>query len=120
MRYALVTASYQGVELIGITAGEAQNPKKTLRKATKNIIWRILIFYIGAIFVITTLFPWDQISTLGSPFVLTFSKIGITAAAGIINFVVLTAAISGCNSGIYSCSRMLYTLSSNGQAPKFL
>lgn len=116
----LVTASYQGVELIGITAGEAQNPQKTLRKATKNIIWRILIFYIGAIFVITTLFPWDQISTLGSPFVLTFSKIGITAAAGIINFVVLTAAISGCNSGIYSCSRMLYTLSSNGQAPKFL
>jgi amino acid transporter, AAT family len=116
----LVTASYQGVELIGITAGEAQDPKNTLRKATKNIIWRILIFYIGAIFVITTLYPWDQISNLGSPFVLTFAKIGIASAAGIINFVVLTAAISGCNSGIYSCSRMLYTLSANGQAPKFL
>lgn len=116
----LVTASYQGVELVGITAGEAQDPKNTLRKATKNIIWRILIFYIGAIFVITTLYPWDQISTLGSPFVLTFAKIGIAAAAGIINFVVLTAAMSGCNSGIYSCGRMLYTLSRNGQAPKFL
>ncbi|MBP2664580.1 MAG: amino acid permease-associated region [Firmicutes bacterium] len=116
----LVTASYQGVELIGITAGEAQDPKNTLRKATKNIIWRILIFYIGAIFVIVTLYPWNQIGTLGSPFVLTFSKIGIAAAAGIINFVVLTAAMSGCNSGIYSCGRMLYTLSKNGQAPKLL
>lgn len=116
----LVTASYQGVELIGITAGEAQNPTHTLRKATKNIIWRILIFYVGAIFVITTLYPWNQISSLGSPFVLTFAKIGIASAAGIINFVVLTAAISGCNSGIYSCSRMLYTLAENGQAPKSL
>lgn len=116
----MVTASYQGVELVGITAGEAQNPKKTLRKATKNIIWRILIFYVGAIFVIVTIYPWDQISSLGSPFVLIFSKIGISAAAGIVNFVVLTAAISGCNSGIYSCGRMLYTLSKNGQAPKFL
>ena len=116
----LVTASYQGVELVGITAGEAQDPQNTLRKATKNIIWRILIFYIGAIFVITTIYPWDQISTLGSPFVLTFAKIGIAAAAGIINFVVLTAAMSGCNSGIYSAGRMLYTLAKNGQAPKFL
>lgn len=116
----MVTASYQGVELIGITAGEAQDPKNTLRKATKNIIWRILIFYVGAIFVIVTIYPWNQISTLGSPFVLTFSKIGIAAAAGIVNFVVLTAAMSGCNSGIYSCGRMLYTLSKNGQAPKFL
>lgn len=116
----MVTASYQGVELIGITAGEAQDPKNTLRKATKNIIWRILIFYIGAIFVIVTIYPWNQISTLGSPFVLTFSKIGVAAAAGIVNFVVLTAAMSGCNSGIYSCGRMLYTLSRNGQAPKFL
>lgn len=116
----MVTASYQGVELIGITAGEAQDPKNTLMKATKNIIWRILIFYVGAIFVIVTIYPWNKIGMLGSPFVLTFSKIGITAAAGIVNFVVLTAAMSGCNSGIYSCGRMLYTLSKNGQAPKFL
>ena len=116
----LVTASYQGVELVGITAGEAHDPQNTLQKATKNIIWRILIFYIGAIFVIVTLYPWDQIGSIGSPFVLTFSKIGIAAAAGIINFVVLTAAMSGCNSGIYSCGRMLYTLAQNGQAPKFL
>lgn len=116
---SLVIAAYQGVELIGITAGEAKDPKKTLTKAINSIIWRILIFYIGAIFVIVTVYPWDQLDTLGSPFVATFAKVGITAAAGIINFVVITAAMSGCNSGIYSAGRMLYTLGINGQAPKF-
>ena len=115
----VVAAAFQGVELVGITAGEAQNPKETLRKATKNIVWRILIFYIGAIFVVITLYPWDVLGMLGSPFVTTFAKVGVTSAAGIINFVVLTAALSGCNSGIYSSGRMLYTLAENGQAPKF-
>lgn len=115
----IVTAAYQGIELVGITAGEAENPKYTLQKAIKNIIWRILIFYVGAVFVIVTIYPWDQVGEIGSPFVLTFAKVGIVAAAGIINFVVLTAAMSGCNSGIYSAGRMLYTLAKNGQAPKF-
>ncbi|SFC17712.1 amino acid/polyamine/organocation transporter, APC superfamily [Bacillus sp. OV322] len=115
---SLVIGAYQGVELIGITAGEAEDPQKTLTKATQSIIWRILIFYIGAIFVIVTVFPWDQLHSVGSPFVATFAKVGITAAAGIINFVVITAAMSGCNSGIYSAGRMLYTLGVNGQAPK--
>jgi AAT family amino acid transporter len=116
----LVVAAYQGVELVGITAGEAKNPQVTLKRAINNIVWRILIFYIGAIFVIVTIYPWNQIGTAGSPFVLTFTKIGIATAAGIINFVVLTAALSGCNSGIYSCGRMLYTLSKNRQLPAFL
>ncbi|MCY7781775.1 MULTISPECIES: amino acid permease [unclassified Bacillus (in: firmicutes)] len=116
---SLVIAAYQGVELIGITAGEAKDPQNTLRSAIQSIIWRILIFYIGAIFVIVTVYPWDELNSLGSPFVSTFAKIGITAAAGIINFVVITAAMSGCNSGIFSAGRMLYTLGVNGQAPKF-
>ena len=107
------------MELIGITAGEAKDPKKTLTRAIQSTIWRILIFYIGAIFVIVTVYPWDQLSTIGSPFVATFAKVGITAAAGLINFVVITAAMSGCNSGIYSAGRMLYTLGVNGQAPKY-
>ncbi|MGG1252617.1 amino acid permease [Brevibacillus agri] len=115
---SLVIGAYQGVELIGITAGEAKDPKKTLTSAIQSIIWRILIFYIGAIFVIVTVYPWDQLQSIGSPFVATFAKIGITAAAGLINFVVITAAMSGCNSGIYSAGRMLYTLGMNGQAPK--
>lgn len=75
---------------------------------------------IEAIFVILAIYPWNQVGTIGSPFVMTFAKIGITSAAGIINFVVLTAAMSGCNSGIYSAGRMLYTLAENGQASKFL
>lgn len=116
----IVVASYQGVELVGITAGEAKNPQVTLKRAINNILWRILIFYVGAIFVIITIFPWNEMGTHGSPFVLTFTKVGITAAAGIINFVVLTAALSGCNSGMYSCGRMLYTLSQNRQLPAFL
>ncbi|WP_019122586.1 amino acid permease [Brevibacillus massiliensis] len=115
---SLVIGAYQGVELIGITAGEARDPRKTLTSAIQSIIWRILIFYIGAIFVIVTVYPWDQLHAIGSPFVATFAKIGITAAAGLINFVIITAAMSGCNSGIYSAGRMLYTLGINGQAPK--
>lgn len=96
----VVAAAFQGVELVGITAGEAQNPKHTLKRAVNNIVWRILIFYIGSIFVMT------------------FAKVGISSAAAIINFVVLTAALSGCNSGMYSSARMIYTLAQNGQAPK--
>jgi len=117
MALCIVVASYQGVELIGMTAGEAKNPQVTLRSAIGKVLWRILIFYVGAIFVIVTIFPWNQLDAGGSPFVLTFAKIGITAAAGIINFVVLTAALSGCNSGMYSCGRMLYALAKNRQLP---
>lgn len=116
----IVVASYQGVELVGITAGEAKKPQVTLKRAINNILWRILIFYVGAIFVIVTIFPWNGIGTAGSPFVLTFAKIGIVAAAGIINFVVLTAALSGCNSGMYSGGRMLYALAKNRQLPASL
>lgn len=101
---------------------QQEKPKilKTLTSAIQSLIWRILIFYIGAIFIIVTVYPWNELDSLGSPFVSTFAKVGITAAAGIINFVVITAAMSGCNSGIFSAGRMLYTLGVNGQAPAFL
>lgn len=115
---SIVVGSYQGIELLGITAGEAANPKKAIVASVKSIVCRILIFYLGAIFVIVAIFPWNQLATVGSPFVETFSKVGITGAAGIINFVVLTAAMSGTNSGIYSASRMLYKLSQEGKVPK--
>ena len=115
---SIVIGSYQGVELIGITAGETKNPKENIKSAVNGVIWRILIFYIGAIFVIVSIYPWNQLESIGSPFVATFSKIGITFAAGLINFVVLTAALSGCNSGIFSASRMIYTLAQKGQMPK--
>lgn len=115
---AIVLASYQGIELIGVTAGEAEKPRETLVKAIHSTVARILIFYIGAIFVIVTIYPWNKLSQIGSPFVQTFAKVGITAAASIVNFVVITAALSGSNSGIYSASRMGYTLANQGQLPK--
>ncbi|MDU0850609.1 MAG: amino acid permease, partial [Staphylococcus epidermidis] len=115
---SIVIGSYQGVELIGISAGETKNPQTNIVKAVNGVIWRILIFYIGAIFVIVSVYPWNQLGSIGSPFVATFAKVGITFAAGLINFVVLTAALSGCNSGIFSASRMIYTLAKKGQMPK--
>ena len=115
---AVIVGSYQGIELIGISAGEVADPQKAIVKSVKSVLWRILIFYVGAIFVIITIYPWNQLKAIGSPFVETFTKVGITAAAGIINFVVLTAALSGANSGIYSSSRMLFKLGQEGDAPK--
>ncbi|PTF97105.1 amino acid permease [Staphylococcus chromogenes] len=115
---SIVIGSYQGVELIGITAGETKDPQKNIKRAVNGVIWRILIFYLGAIFVIVTVYPWDELQDLGSPFVATFAKVGITIAAGLINFVVITAAMSGCNAGIFSSSRMIFTLAQNGHLPK--
>lgn len=116
----MVMFAFLGVELVGVTAGEAQNPKTTIPSAINKIFWRILIFYIGALAIIMALYPWTELDGKTSPFVLTFEKIGIPAAAGIINFVVLTAALSSCNSGVFSTGRMLYTLAKNNQAPKSL
>ncbi|WP_339060988.1 amino acid permease [Tepidibacillus marianensis] len=114
----MVMFSFGGVELIGITAGEAQNPQKTIPSAINKVIYRILIFYVGALSIMMILYPWNEIGTKGSPFVLIFDKIGIPAAAAIINFVVLTAALSAFNSGLFSTGRMLYNLALQNNAPK--
>ncbi|MGD6816403.1 amino acid permease [Metabacillus sp. 84] len=115
---SMVMFAFLGIELIGVTAGEVKNPEKSLARAIDTVFWRILIFYVGALFVIMSIYPWDQIGTQGSPFVLTFEKLGIPGAAGIINFVVLTAALSSCNSGIFSTGRMLFNLAQQDEAPK--
>jgi AAT family amino acid transporter len=117
MSLQMVMFAFLGIEMIGITAGEVKNPEKTLSKAIDTVFWRILVFYVGALFVIMSIYPWTEIGLKGSPFVLTFDKLGIPAAAGIINFVVLTAALSSCNGGIFSTARMLYNLAENGEAP---
>jgi AAT family amino acid transporter/D-serine/D-alanine/glycine transporter len=113
----MVTFAYQGVELIGVTAGEAENPEVVLPKATNGITYRILIFYIGALVVIMSLVPWTDLDPDTSPFVFVFEKMNVPAAAAIINLVVITAATSSCNSGIFSTGRMLYSLAQRGQAP---
>ena len=116
----MVAFAFVGIELIGVTAGEAKNPDKVIPSAINKVLVRILIFYVGSMFVILALYPWATIGTNGSPFVATFVKFGIGAAAGIVNFVVLTAALSSCNSGIFTTGRMLYNLSLQGSAPKML
>ncbi|MFB3160969.1 amino acid permease [Neobacillus sp. 179-J 1A1 HS] len=118
MSLQMVMFAFLGIEMIGITAGEVKNPEKTLSKAIDSVFWRILIFYVGALFVIMSIYPWTEIGAEGSPFVLTFDRLGIPAAAGIINFVVLTAALSSCNGGIFSTARMLFNLAENDEAPK--
>ncbi|HML34499.1 MULTISPECIES: amino acid permease [Sporomusa] len=115
----IVMFSFGGIELIGITAGEADNPKKSIPQAVNQVMWRILIFYIGALTVMMIIYPWNKIGLDGSPFVQIFSNMGIPAAATILNVVVLSAALSVYNSGIYSNARMLYGLAQQGNAPKF-
>ncbi|MBG6474392.1 amino acid permease [Pseudomonas aeruginosa] len=129
MTLAIIMFSFGGLELVGITAAEASEPRKVIPKAINQVIYRILIFYIGALAVLLSLYPWDQlVETInasgddysGSPFVQIFSLIGSGTAANILNFVVLTAALSVYNSGVYCNSRMLYGLAAQGDAPKVL
>ncbi|USK70664.1 amino acid permease [Peribacillus asahii] len=118
MSFQMVMFAYLGVEMLGITAGEVKDPKKALSRAIDTVFWRILIFYVLSLTVIMSIYPWDEISPKQSPFVMTFEQIGIKEAAGIINFVVLTAALSSCNSGIFSTARMLFNLAQQNEAPK--
>ena len=116
----VVMFSFGGTELIGITAGETENPRTTIPKATNGIIWRILVFYICALGVIMAVIPWSKIDGDSSPFVQIFDSVGVHAAAGILNFVCLTAVMSVYNSGLYANSRMLYSLAKQGNAPAYL
>ncbi len=119
MSLAPVLFSFGGIELIGITAGEAENPDKTIPRAINQVIYRILIFYVGTMIVLMTLWPWNEVGKDASPFVQIFSNAGFTSTANILNFVVLTAAVSVYNSAIYSNSRMLYGLAKSDNAPRF-
>lgn len=118
LAFQIVMFAFVGVEMVGQTASESSNPQKVLPRAINSVMWRVLIFYVGALTALTALIPWNQFPSSGSPFVHAFTLIGIPAAAGVINFVVTTAALSSCNSGIYSTARMVRTLSEDGQAPR--
>ncbi|EMR05120.1 D-serine/D-alanine/glycine transporter [Bhargavaea cecembensis DSE10] len=118
LSFQMVVFAFVGIELVGLTAGETENPEKVIPKAINSIPIRILIFYIGALFVIMSVYPWNSIDPAKSPFVQVFVAVGIAAAAGIVNFVVLTSAASACNSAIFSTSRMLYSLAKEKDAPE--
>lgn len=130
---AMIMFSFGGLELIGITAAEADKPEKTIPKATNQVIYRILIFYVGALIILFSLSPWKSITTDSSPFVMVFESLKgfeftffgktiyfTSLIANVLNLIVLTAALSVYNSCVYSNSRMLYGLAQQGNAPSFL
>jgi len=117
LSFQMVVFAFTGIELVGLTAGETENPERVIPKAINNIPIRIILFYIGALLIIMSIYPWTTISPDKSPFVQVFSAVGIAAAATVVNFVVLTSAASACNSGIFSTSRMVYSLAKESNAP---
>lgn len=120
MMMAIIMFSFGGLELVGITAAEADNPEQSIPKATNQVIYRILIFYIGSLAVLLSLLPWTRVTADTSPFVLIFHELGDTFVANALNIVVLTAALSVYNSCVYCNSRMLFGLAQQGNAPKAL
>ncbi|KNC92694.1 phenylalanine transporter [Trabulsiella odontotermitis] len=117
---AVIMFSFGGLELIGITAAEARDPETTIPKAVNQVVYRILLFYIGSLVVLLALYPWVEIKSDSSPFVMIFHNLDSNVVASALNFVILVASLSVYNSGVYSNSRMLFGLSIQGNAPKFL
>ncbi|MFP6841574.1 MAG: amino acid permease [Acinetobacter sp.] len=118
---AFLMFAFGGIELIGMAAAEAKDPEKTIPKAINQVVFRILLFYIGSLTILLALVPWNQLDLGGldkSPFVMIFSQLGIGWAAHLLNFIILTAALSVYNSGMYANSRMLFGLAQQGNAPK--
>lgn len=113
-----VVFAFQGSEIMGVAAGETEEPEKNIPRAIRNIVFRILLFYVLAIFVLSALVPFQEAGILESPFVTVFDMVGIPYAADIMNFVILTAILSVGNTGLYACTRVLYSLSESGMAPK--
>jgi len=115
---AVVVFAFGGIEIIGITAGEAKDPGRTIPRAINAVPMRILLFYVLTLFVLMSIFPWTQIGSKGSPFVQIFSNLGIGSAAAVLNVVVISAAISAINSDIFGAGRMMYGLAQQGHAPR--
>ncbi|MCK8541517.1 amino acid permease [Yersinia ruckeri] len=120
MAMAVIMFSFGGLELVGITAAEAENPAESIPKATNQVIYRILLFYIGSLTILLSLYPWGKVVEGGSPFVLIFHALNSNVVATVLNIVVLTAALSVYNSCVYCNSRMLFGLAKQGNGPKML
>ncbi|MEC4025265.1 amino acid permease [Pseudomonas fulva] len=116
--FAVVMFAFGGIEIIGVTAGEAKDPQRVIPKAINAVPLRILLFYVLTLFVLMCLYPWPQIGSQGSPFVQIFSNLGIGSAAAVLNVVVISAAVSAINSDIFGAGRMMYGLAQQGHAPK--
>lgn len=120
MIFLIAGFSFQGTELVGIAAGESEDPEKNIPKAINSIFWRILIFYVGTIIVVGALIPYTEAGVDMSPFTMVFQKAGIATAASLMNAVILTSVLSCGNSGMYASTRMLYAMAKEGKAPSWL
>jgi amino acid transporter, AAT family len=119
----ITVTSYMGVEIIAVTAGEAERPQATIPRAMRNIVYRLIFFYVLAIAIMVTMVPWNQASgssLSGSPFVTAFAAAHVPFAAAIMNFVVLTAALSSVNTNLYLSTRMLFSLGRGGYVPAWM
>jgi L-asparagine transporter-like permease len=119
----ITLTSYMGVEIIAVTAGEAERPEVTIPRAMRSIVWRLILFYVAAIAIMVAMVPWNQSSNSGvsgSPFVTAFVAVRLPFAAAIMNFVVLTAALSSVNTNLYLSTRMLYSLGQEGYVPRWM
>ncbi|MFG3612693.1 amino acid permease [Rummeliibacillus stabekisii] len=113
-----VIFSYQGSELIGIAAGESEEPEKNIPKAIRNVLFRIIVFYISSIIILSAIFPSSELGLLESPFVTLMKIAGVPYAAGIMNFIILTAILSVGNSCLYASTRLLWSMAHDGMAPR--
>lgn len=118
MTMVAVNFAFSGTELIGIAAGETENPQKVLPLAIRTTVARLIIFFVGTVLVLAALIPMDQAGIVKSPFVVVFEKIGLPYAADIVNFVILTAILSAANSGLYASGRMLWSLANENTLPR--
>ncbi|WP_037573249.1 amino acid permease [Phaeacidiphilus oryzae] len=114
----LVAFSFMGSEIVTLAAGESKNPEKAVTKATNSVIWRVALFYLGSILIVVALLPWDSSAVKASPYVAVLNHLGIPGAGQVMNVIVLTAVLSCFNSGLYTASRMAFSLSLRGDAPK--
>ncbi|SFJ38891.1 arginine/ornithine permease [Thermoflavimicrobium dichotomicum] len=115
-----VNFSFQGTEMVGIAAGESDEPEKTIPRAIRQTSWRTILFYVLSIAILAGLMPWTEAGKVQSPFVWVFDQIGIPYAADIMNFVIITALFSAANAGLYSSTRIIWSLSKEGLVPKIL
>ncbi|RAS72304.1 amino acid permease [Priestia endophytica] len=111
-----VNFSFQGTELIGIAAGESENPEKTIPRSIRQTVWRTLFFFVLSVVIVAGVLPREQAGVVESPFVAVLDKVGVPYAADIMNFVILIALLSVANSGLYAATRILYSLSKEGMA----
>ncbi|MEU8360986.1 amino acid permease [Nonomuraea sp. NPDC048882] len=114
-----VVFAYASIELVGITAGETAKPREVMPKAINGVVWRIAIFYVGSVLLLGMVLPWTSYEAGTSPFVTVFSGLGVPWAADAMNLVVITAALSSCNSGLYATGRILRSMAMKQEAPRF-